>query len=109
LESVTFSDFASTYKNNSALYGGAISCTKCTIYTQECSFQYNSAYEGGVINAESDSNITSLVDKFQKNKATSYGGVISVTTRSYFKFSSSKFLYNQAKTDSTISALKTSY
>ena len=44
-----FYDSLSQYKNNSALFGGAISCTSCHLYLSENHFSYNIAKEGGSI------------------------------------------------------------
>jgi hypothetical protein len=41
LDTVTFSDTSSTYTNNTALYGGVISCTKCTMTLTGNTFSYN--------------------------------------------------------------------
>lgn len=48
-----FYDESSTYKNNSALFGGAISCTSCQLYLSENYFSYNMAKEGGTIMSDS--------------------------------------------------------
>jgi predicted outer membrane repeat protein len=54
LDSVSFNEDESTYKNNSALIGGVIYCTKCNVSTLSNIYQYNLANEGGVIYIESD-------------------------------------------------------
>jgi hypothetical protein len=68
----------------------------------------NIANEGGVLYVESDSNATSKYDKYTKNTALTTGGVMFITTKSFFIIFSSKFQLNYGYTDSTISALKTS-
>ena len=51
---------SSTYANNSALIGGVISCTGCTIHLQDNTLNYNIALEGGVIYIESEATFYSL-------------------------------------------------
>ena len=65
LDGVTFRDEESTYSNCTALLGGAISCTKCIIYSLTNTFTMNMANEGGVIYIESDSNLTSIKDTYK--------------------------------------------
>ena len=50
---MTFYDSSSEYKNNSALFGGAISCSSCHLFLSGNLFSYNIAKEGGSIMAES--------------------------------------------------------
>jgi hypothetical protein len=92
LDGVTFYEELSTYKNNSAVLGGAISCTRCKMNTLSNLFEMNIANEGGVFYIESDSISTNKYDKFQKNTALLTGGVMFVITRSFFIIFSSKFI-----------------
>lgn len=64
MDSVAFYEDSSTYKNNSALIGGAIYCTKCTVQTISNNYQYNIANEGGVIYIESDASYLSNHESF---------------------------------------------
>jgi len=43
LYSVTFSETNSTYTNNTALFGGSISCSKCSMTTYLNKYSYNMA------------------------------------------------------------------
>ena len=54
MNTVTFSDSYSVYKNNSALYGGTISCTTCLITGTGNEYSYNMAVSGGGIYADSE-------------------------------------------------------
>ena len=108
MDSVSFYENESTYKNNSALIGGTIYCTKCNITTLSNIYQYNIANEGGVIYIESDAQLSSRFDMFQSNTALSYGGAIFVSTRTIFKIYNSKFVGNYGTGDSAITAMKTS-
>ena len=84
MDSINFYEDTSVYKNNSALIGGVIYCTKCSMETIENSFTYNIATEGGVIYIESDASLYSNRDTFQYNTALSYAGAMFITTRSIF-------------------------
>lgn len=108
LDMVVFEERFSKYMNNSAYQGGAISCTKCSMTTIGNTFQYNIAYEGGVIYLESDSIIISKQDKFISNSGLQYGGVLFATTNTNFNFYNGLFDSNFAFFDSAITALKTS-
>ena len=108
LSSVSFVDESSVYNNNSALLGGAISCTGCTMYTQGNTFKLNLANQGGAIYLESDANLTSEYDSFTSNTAIIYGGGIFATTRTILYILSSQFVSNYANSDSAISAYMTS-
>lgn len=54
-----FYDSSSEYKNNSALFAGAISCTSCHLYLSENKYSYNIANEAGTILGDSVANIYS--------------------------------------------------
>jgi hypothetical protein len=47
------------------------------------------AYEGGVMYLESDASFAADNDVYTKNLALTYGGVISVSSRSAFNFTNS--------------------
>lgn len=51
---MTFKDQYSVYKNNSALYGGAISCTTCVMEIDGNEFYYNMALSGGAIYVDNE-------------------------------------------------------
>ena len=61
-EGADFIEESSSYKNNSALLGGAMSCNKCRITTISNEYSNNVANEGGVLYIESDSTLTSKFD-----------------------------------------------
>jgi hypothetical protein len=71
-------------------------------------FEDNMAYEGGALYLESDAKFSSQNDKFTKNVAITFGGVMSVISRSAFNFTHAQIIQNYATNDAAISAFKTS-
>lgn len=61
-EGAHFTEETSTYKNNSALLGGVMSCNKCKISTISNEYESNLANEGGVLYIESDSELNTKFD-----------------------------------------------
>jgi hypothetical protein len=71
-------------------------------------FTYNLAFKSGVVQLESQANLTANLVSFYYNRAMTVGGVIVVLTDSYFNLVSCDFYYNQANQSSAIDALGSS-
>ena len=91
-----FTDSLSEYKNNSALFGGAISCTSCRLYMSENKYSYNMAKEAGTILADSIATVYLEYDILEYNTALQNGGGMIIMTRSSFYLNHVKFRYNYA-------------
>jgi|LauGreDrversion4_2_1035121.scaffolds.fasta_scaffold07131_4 predicted outer membrane repeat protein len=77
---VNFTDYSSTYEDNSGYEGGVISCSGCNLTMTRTKFKSNQARRGGVIKLEASGNLTTDLCSFTSNSAFELGGVIFVTT-----------------------------
>lgn len=68
----------------------------------------NQAKRGGVVKLESQGNFTSIEASYHFNLAQEIGGVIFVTTQSFFSMIDSTFISNEANVSSTIDVLGSS-
>jgi hypothetical protein len=102
---VQFTDFESSFTDNSAAEGGVFSCSMCNITLRGTKIKKNQAKRGGVVKLEAQGNFTSINSIFKENLAQDIGGVIFVTTQSVFNMVDSLFDSNEANTSSTIDVL----
>jgi predicted outer membrane repeat protein len=91
LDSVYFEEQISTYTNNSAVLGGAISCASCTMNVTGNHYSNNMANYGGTVYLESDAFYYSFYENFKSNSALNSGGGIFATTRTLLYMTSSLF------------------
>ena len=103
-----FYDYGSKYLYNAGAAGGVIKCTKCQMNMTYSKFTYNYAHRGGVLSIDSNATMSARLSKFLNNIAYSSGGVMYVSTESYFNITSSVFEENFANLTSTIEILGSS-
>ena len=96
MDSVSFSDEFSVYKNNTALQGGAISCTSCKLTLTGNEYDYNMALDGGVIYSDNEGEVSTYFEKYERNTAYRNGGVMFFISRSTFTLQNGKFSNNYA-------------
>jgi len=82
MNNVNFADYGSKFYNNSALYGGAISCQECIIELDASVFSENYGKYGGALYLESESYLLMSDIEFSYNDADNSGGCLFITTRS---------------------------
>lgn len=84
LTQTTFLDQSSDFKNNAAIYGGAINCNECEMAVIGTQFSNNIAYTGGAVYLQKSAHMSARLVKFYMNKAFKEAGGVYVTQSSYF-------------------------
>ena len=102
-----YNDTGSTFKNNIALNGGAISVRSCHISLIDTIFEYNHAQgSAGVLNMRDETQMNTFYNiTAVGNSAYLHVGVIQCESNSYFEIDSSRFLNNTSKDTSSIFSL----
>eukprot|EP00347_Sterkiella_histriomuscorum_P016469 403353061 len=105
---IRLDDYKSVFFDNSAIYGGVISCTGGQVYLMKTKLYENFAFKAGVVKLDSQGYLNAQYCEFKKNNATAIGGVIVALTDSWFDLIASDFLNNYANQSSVIDALGSS-
>ncbi|CDW79966.1 UNKNOWN [Stylonychia lemnae] len=105
---IDFYDKQSEFYENSAIFGGVISCTGCNIQLMKTKMHNNLAYKAGAIKLDSQAYLNAQYTNFYQNRATTVGGVIVALTDAYFDVIACDFINNTANYSSAIDALGSS-
>lgn len=108
LTSSSLYDSGSTFEFNAGAQGGAISSTNSKMSLYKTIFSTNLAHRGGCITLDTKSYMLANQVKFDSNIGYLSGGVMYVSTESYFAAVDCSFTNNYANETSTIEVLGSS-
>lgn len=89
-----YSLILTAFLDNSGLIGGVIRATSSNVTIIGSTYEYNVAFQGGVIQLDNNAQLIANNTNFLYNYAVSTGGVVNVLTTSVFYIDSCSFTYN---------------